>query len=96
MPNVNYTDRHEELTTSIIFKEDNCPFTGQSILWSESVAECAPESTELLADRNTRNLPSGLDNIDMFHMQSALNTSILSCKEFFFKLYNLTYSMVSS
>lgn len=36
------------------------PLVSQSILWSEFVALCTPESTALLADKNTRNFPSGL------------------------------------
>lgn len=54
--------RVQELTTSTISAEGQSFISvGQSILWSESVAECAPESTELFALKNIRNFPSGLE-----------------------------------
>jgi len=49
------------LTTSTILEDGfGFPSLGQSILCREFVLQCTPESTEVLADKKTRNFPSGL------------------------------------
>lgn len=63
--NFPYTNLHgfqnEVLTTStMLISGYGFPSAGQSILWRESVAQCAPLSTAFFADKNTRNFPSGL------------------------------------
>lgn len=50
-------------TLKILASELGYASMDQSILWSEFVALCAPESTELLTDQSTRYLPSGLQNL---------------------------------
>ena len=74
------------LTTSKIVSDgDSFPLVGHSILCSESVAECAPESTEHFADKNTRTFPSGLERKKKSHEISRFKDSlyILSAEEFF-------------